>query len=203
MAAADPWADPSDVCEVCGAPALCSVKSKVHPEQPAGRVCGRECAVQLFVGIKSLPPRPILHVMRGLPGSGKTTLAKTLEGVHLSTDAFRYTGGDYVYVGGEQSPFNAVRKCFLLCLDMRCDIVLDAVHALKSHYEDMTKAAVAAEYEVRIHYPQTWWAWNPAECAKRGQHGVPEEVLTRMLDIFEDKPEVDDKWQIERAFLQR
>jgi predicted kinase len=40
--------------------------------------------------------RKVLYVIRGLPGSGKTTLAATLSKIHLEADMY-FTGDDGVY----------------------------------------------------------------------------------------------------------
>lgn len=41
--------------------------------------------------------KPILHIVRGLPGSGKSTFAKTLGCFHVEADMFHISGGKYKY----------------------------------------------------------------------------------------------------------
>ena len=47
--------------------------------------------------------------------------------------------------------------------------------------------AVVAQYgaAVELMEPDTPWAWNPVECARRNVHGVPLDVIRAMLARFQ------------------
>jgi len=46
-----------------------------------------------------------LILVRGLPGSGKSTFAKSLGGVHIETDMFFIQDGEYKFDGAKINSF--------------------------------------------------------------------------------------------------
>lgn len=127
-------------------------------------------------------------IMRGLPGSGKSTLAKALgaQAVH-STDDYFMVNGQYVFnpaLLGEYHGKNLQRTVEALKNKVP-HIVVDNTCTQAWEAREYVKAAVLHGYSVEFMEPTTSWAKDPAECAKRCQHGVPEDKIRAMLNRWE------------------
>ncbi len=129
-----------------------------------------------------------LIILRGLPSSGKSTLAKKLhdecvgEASINSTDFFFMVSGEYKFnfqnLGKyhKQNLANTIR-------DMTDGIDLVIVDNTNTTWEEIkpyAKAALLLNYEIEIVEPDTPWKYNVEECVRRNTHGVPIEALTRM-----------------------
>jgi predicted kinase len=128
---------------------------------------------------------PILTIIRGLPGSGKTTLAKIIRRKNLTTpadhfeaDMFFERSGEYVY---DQ---NLLPRAHKWC-------------------QDKTKAAMSLGRDVVVSntFTRLWemapymdlatehgYKLNIIECKGTFQniHGVPEAVISKMKDRWEN-----------------
>jgi len=120
-----------------------------------------------------------LFLIRGLPGSGKTTLAKSLDAIPISAD-------DYFYnLGGGKYEFDASR--------------LGRAHEM---CQRMTKAALVSGESVAVHntFSQSWEAKPYFEMARElnvrvqiiecqgnfgSVHGVPEATIEKMKARWE------------------
>ncbi|XP_021065975.1 NEDD4-binding protein 2 [Mus pahari] len=119
-----------------------------------------------FVGL-------VLVLLRGLPGSGKSFLARTLQednpgGVILSTDDYFYINGQYqfdVKYLGEAHEWNQNRG--------------------KSGCKGLRTASQKHKYKVLFREPDTWWKFKPKELARRNIHGVSKEKISRMLEHYQ------------------
>jgi hypothetical protein len=59
----------------------------------------------------------------------------------------------------------------------------------------MKKYVEAADkfgYMVELQESQTEWAWKPKQCAKKNNHGVPEDKIYMMKDNFEPVASLDE-----------
>lgn len=137
-----------------------------------------------------------LVLMRGLPGSGKSHLAKQLagdEGVVLSTDDFFMSGGVYKFDPtklGAHHGANQRRAEESMAMGVS-PIVIDNTNVRLWEMRAYAQAAIAHGYEIEFAAPTTEWAWNPAECAKRNAHGVPLAAIERMAQAFEPDATVE------------
>lgn len=132
-------------------------------------------------------PDKQMTIMRGLPGSGKSHLARRLGGLVLSTDDFYVSNGAYRYDHARRHEAHAWNQARALMAVQRGNthVVIDNTCSMAWEARPYVEIAVAAGYAVRFMSPRTPWAWNVAECAKRNSHGVSLESIAAMLRRWE------------------
>lgn len=125
--------------------------------------------------------------MRGVPGSGKTTMARAIagkKGVIHSTDEF--------FVEKDIYNFDPIKlrenheknlKGFTESLKKGIPIVIcDNTNIKRSEFEPYIRAAKQHGYEVKIvSLPHP----DPEVAAKRNSHGVGADAIRRMIEKFE------------------
>ncbi|XP_037534212.1 NEDD4-binding protein 2-like 2 [Nematolebias whitei] len=139
-----------------------------------------------------------LILMRGLPGSGKTTLARKLlsnspSGVILSTDDYFAQKNGYRYdVGllGAAHEWNQWRAKDAL-QDGCSPIIIDNTNLQAWEMKPYVKMALDRGYKVDFCEPDTGWKFDPYELEKRNKHGVPHEKIAQMMDRFSAPVSVD------------
>ncbi|KAM6261768.1 NEDD4-binding protein 2 isoform 2-T6 [Porphyrio hochstetteri] len=154
----------------------------------------------------------VLVLLRGVPGSGKSYLARILlednpGGIILSTDDYFYKHGQYHYDPdclGEAHDWN--RKRAKEAFEMRISpIIIDNTNIQAWEMKPYVTLAQRFRYKVMFREPDTWWKFKPKELERRNIHGVSKEKIKRMLERYEhfltvssilhssvpDKPEAD------------
>jgi len=131
--------------------------------------------------------KKIVYIMRGIPGSGKSTMARQLAGdtgkIH-STDDYFMKDGKYAFDPNQlrrnhQLNFQAFKADLSLGVS---PVIVDNTNTQKWEYENYTKAAEDAGYEVEVvQVPHI----DPKLAAQRNTHGVPEESIRRMIARWE------------------
>lgn len=130
----------------------------------------------------------IVYIMRGIQGSGKSTVARQLageRGVIHSTDNFFMVNGQFQFNPKKlQEYHDANFKAFCQSLRAGIEIVIcDNTNSQPWHFDRYVKAAEDAEYMVAfVIMPHP----DPAVAAKRNIHNVPEEVIRRTLKEWKD-----------------
>ncbi len=139
-----------------------------------------------------------LHIMRGLPGSGKSTKAKTLGRV-CSTDDYRVKDGVYRFSLGTVG--KASKLCRLsvsaMCRAGVPDVVVDNLHITRRAVRVYADIGLEFGYAIRIH-DLFDSGLSDVELAKRGVHEVPasniaelrrqyQPMLTRAQCILESR----------------
>lgn len=121
-----------------------------------------------------------LTVIRGLPGSGKTTFAKTSfpRTFHVETDMFHIRDGEYVFNPKERKQSEAwLLSTIERALSLGMDVVTSCVYGHKYKIEAL--ARLADNYGARFRVYRMIGDFG--NC-----HAVPEETLKAMKDSFED-----------------
>ena len=126
-------------------------------------------------------------IMRGIPGSGKSTMAKELAGsngvIHCTDDYFMVDGVyrfDFKKIKEYQDK-NFEAFCRSLADGIET-VICDKTNVQLWQYRDYIKTAEVAGYDVRIiSMPHP----DPEVAAARNKHGVPLEVIKRMIDQWE------------------
>uniref|UniRef100_A0A2K5DLY3 Smr domain-containing protein n=1 Tax=Aotus nancymaae TaxID=37293 RepID=A0A2K5DLY3_AOTNA len=134
----------------------------------------------------------VLVLLRGLPGSGKSFLARTLQednpsGVILSTDDYFYINGQYqfdVKYLGEAHEWNQNRakEAFEKKIS---PIIIDNTNLQAWEMKPYVALSQKYKYKVLFREPDTWWKFKPKELARRNIHGVSKEKISRMLEHYQ------------------
>ena len=130
----------------------------------------------------------VAYIMRGVPGSGKSTIAKQLAGdngsVH-STDDFFYVDGEYRFNPEclreyHDLNFEAFRNNLNNGVPV---IILDNTNTRRWHFERYVEAAESTGYLVALvvlPHPA------PEVAAQRTIHKVPAHAIQRMIEGWEN-----------------
>lgn len=137
------------------------------------------------------PEHNYVVILRGIPGSGKTTYVKSKfrTAVVCSADSFFET----VPGGFDSSSLPlAHAKCLGKFVDALQDkkpvIVVDNTNVSKWEYENYEKIARLAGYEVEIYEMHCKSDSTAGKCADRNRHGVPVSKVIEMYSRFEKDP---------------
>ncbi|NXY32243.1 N4BP2 protein, partial [Pomatorhinus ruficollis] len=134
----------------------------------------------------------VLVLLRGVPGSGKSYLARNLlednpGGIILSTDDYFYKHGQYHYDPdclGEAHEWN--RKRAKEAFERRISpIIIDNTNIQAWEMKPYVTLAQQFKYKVMFREPDTWWKFKPKELERRNIHGVSKEKIKRMLERYE------------------
>lgn len=157
-----------------------------------------------------------LVIMRGVPGSGKSTEARAIRddatrlgftaAVH-STDIYFTTKGVYAFdparlATNHEKNKRAAHRSMLSGINV---VVIDNTNTTEGEYGDYVAMALDLGYSVEFREPATqWWAdavatlkegRSPADVdqhadilASRCSHGVPEYIIAEMLHRYEIMP---------------
>lgn len=137
------------------------------------------------------PSSSVLILMRGLPGSGKSTMARELlstgpSGLILSTDDYFAHRDGYRYDAGllgaahewnQNRAKDAIR-------DGRSPIIIDNTNGQAWEMKPYVQMALERGYKVDFCEPETSWKFDPYELEKRNKHSVPQEKIAQMKDRF-------------------
>ncbi len=137
----------------------------------------------------------IMYIMRGISGSGKSTKAKQLvgNGQTFSTDDFFMVKGEYQYdpdMVSDAHSWNKWRVEEAIGKGIS-PIVVDNTNVEAWEAQPYVRPALKAGYNIRIIEPDTPWAFNAEELAKRNSHGVPKDVIEGMIEKWDKDMTVD------------
>ena len=138
----------------------------------------------------------ILYLVRGIPGSGKSYLAKQigLGGAIFSTDDFFMVNGEYKFNPsqiGRAHQWNQERAKNAMQSGIT-PIVIDNTNVQAWQMKFYVEEARKNGYKIEIKEPETSWKFDAEELAKRNQHGVPKSTIERMIGQWEKDISVDD-----------
>ncbi|XP_068216199.1 NEDD4-binding protein 2-like [Palaemon carinicauda] len=140
----------------------------------------------------------IVVLMRGLPGSGKSSLAREIKGysgVVLSTDDyFVDKKGRYIYEPSKISEAHSWNKnrARKMLREMKSPIIIDNTNLQAWEMKPYVQLALHNGYEIDILEPETPWKYAVKELAKKNSHGVPKEKIKEMLERYEKNVQIED-----------
>jgi predicted kinase len=129
----------------------------------------------------------ILYIVRGIPGSGKSTFAKSLGGTHFETDMFYMVDGEYKFDGSKikeahQWCQNSVNNAMILNHTAGLHNIIVVSNTFTQEWEMKPYFEMADRYDYKV--------FSIIVENRHGginEHNVPEEVLTKMRERFEVK----------------
>jgi predicted kinase len=134
-----------------------------------------------------------LTILRGLPGSGKTTLAKKMEkegAVVLSTDDFLTEQG--VFRWSEDGSLEAHHKnqqaLSAAMREEKPNLVVDATNMQPHIAAPYVRLAKFYDYDWTVKEPRTPWAADIDELTVKNQHNVPRSVIEIMHRTYVSIP---------------
>ncbi|KAK1168153.1 NEDD4-binding protein 2-like 1 isoform X1 [Acipenser oxyrinchus oxyrinchus] len=141
-----------------------------------------------------------LFILRGLPGSGKSHLAREIKNQFgsaeiLSTDDyFRNEDGDYIFQGyllkqAHEWNRNRARSAMEEGLS---PVIIDNTNIHAWEMKPYVNMALEYDYEVIFREPETSWKWNVNKLHRKTRNGVPYKTIERMLDDFEEVSNIHD-----------
>jgi predicted kinase len=124
----------------------------------------------------------ILYIVRGIPGSGKSTFAKTLGGTHHETDNFFMVDGEYKF------DVTKLKAAHEWCQNkVKTDMMVGREKIVVSN-------TFTQEWEMEYYLELAkTYGYKTFSIVVENRHGgvndhnVPDEVLTKMRDRFEIK----------------
>ena len=138
-------------------------------------------------------------IVRGLPGSGKSTLSRNITAVvsllpigaictTCCTDDYFMHSGEYKFNGLQLTKAHDWnRSNFKRAIDNNYNlIVVDNTNTQFWEMAPYIEGAINNRYELHIAEPTTDWAFNVDELFKRNTHGVPREAIEKMLGRWEN-----------------
>ena len=128
-----------------------------------------------------------LYLVRGLPGSGKSTFAKSLGGTHFESDMFFMVDEEYKFDASKikdahQWCQNSVHNAMILNTTANLNDVIVVSNTFTQEWEMKPYFEMADQFDYKV--------FSIVVENRHGginQHDVPEEVLTKMRDRFEIK----------------
>ncbi|XP_065309514.1 NEDD4-binding protein 2-like [Dermacentor albipictus] len=131
----------------------------------------------------------VLVLMRGLPGSGKTTLAQKIcgRGVVLSADHFFCQGGRYNFDKSRLSEAHEwnKRRARKFIQEGRSPIIIDNTNVEMWEMMPYVALALRATYHVCVLEPDTPWKFDSRELTQKNMHGVPKRTIDSMLERYD------------------
>lgn len=135
-------------------------------------------------------------ILRGLPGSGKSFLAKKIvdDTVRknptdhiISADDFFYRSGKYLYDISKltEAHQTAQRTFFNRASKGYSPLIIDNTNM--EHWEmfPYIQAAIQYSYHLEIIEPQTPWKCTASKLAHRNKHSVPMDKIKKMMDKYQ------------------
>lgn len=134
----------------------------------------------------------VLVLLRGAPGSGKTTLSNAMlaqnpGGVVLSTDEYFTRNGSYQFepnLLGEAHEWNHQRAKDAFEKG-QSPIIIDNTNMQCWEMKPYVAMALKHGYKVLFREPDTWWKTKPRELEKRTRHQVTKEKIRRILERYD------------------
>lgn len=134
-------------------------------------------------------PKPTLHIMRGIPGSGKTTGAKSLGCTMIAADDFHTdeVTGEYMFDPKRAAQAHAwcLENAVVFMKKKRQDLCIHNTAIHNWEYATYVEVGLLAGYDIQIHEYLARTRKDVRICAGRQQHQVPVDVILRMWYEFE------------------
>jgi adenylate kinase family enzyme len=129
----------------------------------------------------------MLYIVRGIPGSGKSTFAKSLGGTHFETDMFFMVDGEYKF------DFTKLKEAHKWCQDIVGNAMILNITANLNNVIVVSNT-FTQEWEMQPYFDMAenfdYKVFSVIVENRHGginQHGVPEDKIELMRNRFEIK----------------
>ncbi|XP_014666861.1 PREDICTED: uncharacterized protein LOC106808600 [Priapulus caudatus] len=138
----------------------------------------------------------LLVLMRGCPGSGKTTLASKLKhgGVILSTDDYFEGKKGYKFQGSQLEAAHEWNKCTAkqFMLEGKSPVIIDNTNTQAWEMKPYVVLARQHRYAVEMIEPMTSWKFKAGQLAKKNSHGVTKQSIEKIIGRYERNITISD-----------
>lgn len=135
-------------------------------------------------------------ILRGLPGSGKSSLAKqiledTVKGDAknhiISADNFFIRGEKYVYDPAKISEAHQYANTTFcqFASEGKSPLIVDNTHRQYWEMYHYLSVAIQYDYHIELMEPATPWKFNASKLSQKNTHGVPLNKIEKMRDDYE------------------
>jgi predicted kinase len=136
-----------------------------------------------------------LIIVRGLPGSGKSSIATNLgvpannifsvDDYWLRPDGTYDFNYDYVAKSYQWNHQRVSATMASKVLDTKTTLVVDNVNITFDEILPYVEAAQVYKYSIKLLEPQTEWRYDVEECYKNNTHSVPYSTVRRMYSEWQ------------------
>ena len=151
--------------------------------------------------ISHITKSKVMFIMRGLSGSGKSTIVKVIQSVYktavvCSADNYFMKNGEYKFKQQEltaahsQCLDNARQACESGC----SPVIIDNTNVKCWEMVKYFKVANSNSYTVILVVPQTPWMFDAEQLASRNNHDVGVDVLSKKVGSFEQPKPIYWGW---------
>lgn len=146
-------------------------------------------AINIYNRLCRIMENKKLIILRGLPGSGKSEIAKKLvgNGVIHSTDTYHIKNGKYEFDSDNIARYH----CYNLTSSIMSmkkgisPIIIDNTNIMSAYCIDYVEQGKIYGYEIVVVEPDTPWAFDVEELVKRNSHDTPRDTIIDMLQKYE------------------
>jgi len=128
---------------------------------------------------------PVLILMRGVPGSGKSSLAKKLSDGKIpihSTDNYFMKDGVYQFNAKAIGYYHKLNlEAASKAMRAGLDVIVDNTNTTFAEMKPYILVALETGHEIVFQEPTTSWKNDLEECTAKNTHNVPKEAVERML----------------------
>ncbi|XP_063236240.1 2',3'-cyclic-nucleotide 3'-phosphodiesterase-like [Bacillus rossius redtenbacheri] len=134
----------------------------------------------------------VIFILRGLPGSGKSTVARAIKGTYPGS--VLCSADDLFLQSNRCEPSRdqlheaqvwCQQKARRACEDGASVVVVDSANVRRWELEYYLQLAVENSYVAVVVEPSTPWKWDPEQLVRRNTHRVPLEVLLARVEMWD------------------
>ena len=139
----------------------------------------------------------VLYILRGCPGSGKSTLSRELKGetgrVFSTDDFFIRSDGEYAFDPKKVAGFHKrnQERARDAISEGHSPVVIDNTNTTAWEMRPYVEMGLRHGYRVEFREPSTPWRYEAAQLSERNTHGVGIDTIRRMLKRFQKNVSVE------------